>query len=39
MGRDIDDTGGIANDIIDYDMTLLSVKWTGVLRRGASKCK
>jgi len=26
MGRDIDDTGGIANDIIDYDMTLLSVK-------------
>ena len=39
MGRDIDDTGGIASDIIDYDMTLLSVKWTEVLRRGASKYK
>ena len=39
MGRDIDDTGGIANDIIDYDMPLLSVKWTEVLHRGASKYK
>lgn len=39
MGKDIDDTGGIANDIIDYDMTLLSVKLTEVLRRGASRYK
>lgn len=39
MGRDIDDTGEIVNDIIDYDMALLSVKWTEVLRRGASKYK
>ena len=39
MGKDIGDTGEIANDIIDYDMTLLSVKWTEVLRRGASKYK
>lgn len=39
MSRDIDDTGGIANDIIDYDMTLLSVEWTEILRRGASKYK